>query len=149
MKLKNWIEWTKQMAKIWEKIWTWTYCKFLLLPFKYESQSWRENQMIKEMSPYCDKNPAHNVGGKYRWIPLLSATCVTISYLQKFYLVPCRSNSASVSANFLVSLPAFLAYLHGTMMNCRSLIDCKAWPWHCSVSWVCSSVLSRQVDTTV
>ena len=72
MKIKNWIEWTQQMSKIWEKNWTRTYCKFLLLPFKCESQSGPENQMIKEMSSHCDKNSAHNFGGKYRWIPLLS-----------------------------------------------------------------------------
>ena len=45
---------------------------------------------------------------------------------------------------FCYIFPAFLAFLHGTMMNCQSLIDCKAWPWHFLLSWVCSSVLSRQ-----
>ena len=68
---KNWIELTKQMAKIWEKIWMRTYCKLLLLPFKCDSQSRPDNQMIWEMSSHCDKNSAHNVGGKYRWIPLM------------------------------------------------------------------------------
>ena len=62
MKIKNWIEWTKQMAKILEKILTLTYCKFLLLPFKFESLSGPENQMIKEMPSHCDKNSAHNIG---------------------------------------------------------------------------------------
>ena len=38
-RIKNWIEWTTKMSKIWEKIRTRTYCKFLLLPFKCESQS--------------------------------------------------------------------------------------------------------------
>ena len=37
--MKNWIEWTTQMSKIWEKILTRTYLKFLLLPFDCESQS--------------------------------------------------------------------------------------------------------------
>ena len=60
MKLKNWIEWTKQMAKIWENIQTRTYCKFL--PFKYESQFWSENQMIKEMFSHCDKIPLTILG---------------------------------------------------------------------------------------
>ena len=73
MRIRNWIEWTQQMPKIWEKIRTRTYCKFLLLPIKCESQSGPENQMIREMSSHCDKNSAHNVGGKYRWIPLLDS----------------------------------------------------------------------------
>ena len=60
------------MSKIWEKIRTRTYCKFLLLPFKCDSQSGPENQVIREMSSHCDKNSAHNVGGKSRWIPLMS-----------------------------------------------------------------------------
>ena len=71
MRIKNWIEWTTKMSKIWEKTRTQTYCKFLLLPFKCESQSGPENQMTREMSSHCDKNSAHNIGGKYRWIPLL------------------------------------------------------------------------------
>ena len=50
---------------------------------------------------------------------------------------------------FCYIFPAFLAFLHGTMMNCQSLIDCKAWPWHFLLSWVCSSVLSRQAQSTV
>ena len=73
MEIKNWIEWIKQMSKIWEKIWTQTYCKFLLLPFDCEPQSGPENQMGREMSSHCDKNLAHNAGGKYRLIPLLSS----------------------------------------------------------------------------
>ena len=66
MKIKNCIEWTKQISKICEKIRTRTYCKFLLLPLKCELQSGLENQMIREMFSHCDENPAHNVGGKYR-----------------------------------------------------------------------------------
>ena len=45
--------------------------QFLLLPFTCESQSGPENQMIREISSHCDKNSAHNVGGKYRLIPLM------------------------------------------------------------------------------
>ena len=63
LKIKNWIKWTTKMSKIWEKIWMRTYCKFLLLPFKCESQSGPEkNQMEREISSHCDKNSSHNIG---------------------------------------------------------------------------------------
>ena len=50
------------MSKIWEKIHVWIYCKFLLLPFKCESQSRPEKPDIKEISSHCDKNSVHNIG---------------------------------------------------------------------------------------
>ena len=52
-------------------------CKFLLLPFKCESQSGPENQTEREISSHCDKKSANNVGGKYTWILLLNL----LSYL--------------------------------------------------------------------
>ena len=80
---------------------------------------------------------------------------VTTSCLLKLYLLsfslPLRALRVLISKMssgkrqfFCYIFPAFLAFLHGTMMNCQSLIDCKAWPWHFLLSWVCSSVLSRQ-----
>ena len=38
MRIKNLIEWTTKMSKIWEKNLNANYCKFLLLPFKCESE---------------------------------------------------------------------------------------------------------------
>ena len=60
------------MPDIWEKIRTPTYCKRFLLPLTCESQSGRENQMERKMSSHCDKNSAHNVSGKYIWMPLIN-----------------------------------------------------------------------------
>ena len=88
-------------------------------------------------------------------IPFLHLWYVTTSCLLKLYLLsfslPLRALRVLISKMssgkrqfFCYIFPAFLAFLHGTMMNCQSLIDCKAWPWHFLLSWVCSSVLSRQ-----
>ena len=68
------------MSKIWEKIWTPTYCKIFLLPLtSCESQSGPEYQTEREISSHCDKNFTYNVGDNYKWIPLLLA----ISYPSK------------------------------------------------------------------
>ena len=83
--------------------------------------------------------------GKY-----VTTSCLLKLYLLSFSL-PLRALRVLISKMssgkrqfFCYIFPAFLAFLHGTMMNCQSLIDCKAWPWHFLLSWVCSSVLSRQ-----
>ena len=55
-----------------------TYCKKFLLSLTCESQSGPENQMEREISSHCDKNSAHNVREKYRWIPLL---CISTPWL--------------------------------------------------------------------
>ena len=129
MRIKNWIKWIQQMSKIWEKIWTRTYCKFLLLPFKCESQSGPENQMIREMSSHCDKNSAHNIGGKYRWIPLMSHPYFhgsthfkdqawappVINFFQKGFFV-CSFNYLGLSKEVsVISLPQIITDLE----NCH------------------------------
>ena len=62
-----------------KKNWTPTYCKKSILPLTCESQLGLENQSEREISSYCDKNSAHNVGDKYRWISLL--TLIDAGYL--------------------------------------------------------------------
>ena len=58
--------------KIWEKIQTWTYCKFLLLLSKCESQSGPEKPDDERNIFTLWQEFLSQYWGKYRWIPLLS-----------------------------------------------------------------------------
>ena len=71
MKIKNWIEWSTKMSKIWRKIWTRTYCKLLLLPFTCESQSGPEKPDDKRNIFTLWQEFRSQYWGKYRWIPLM------------------------------------------------------------------------------
>ena len=88
------------MFKIWEKIWTRTYCKFLFLPFKCESQFGPENQMIWEMSSHCDKNSAHNVRDKNRWIPFI--TKYSVEYSSKVHTTYHMSKGLRLDLNLIL-----------------------------------------------
>jgi len=70
MRIKNWIEWTTKMSKVREKIWTRTYCKCLLLPFTFESQSGPEKPDYKRNIFTLWQEFLSQYWGKYRWIPL-------------------------------------------------------------------------------
>ena len=91
MRIKNWIEWTPQMSKIWEKIQTRTYCKFLLLPFKCESQSGPEKPDDKRNIFTLWQEFLSQYWGKYRWIPLLWAGLCSSSsgIFSSFFFVAC------------------------------------------------------------
>ena len=70
LKIKNWIEWSKQIFKIWEKIRTRTYWKFLLLPFKFESQSGPEKADKRNIFILWQEFRSQ-YWVKHIWIPLL------------------------------------------------------------------------------
>ena len=110
---------SKQNQLIYYSIWGWSKCdvKFLLLPLKCESQTGPENQMIREMSSHCDKNSAHNVRGKYRWIPLICQISGPIGQNSiLFHLCELYGNSAA---------------LH---LNTTCIIRLGAYYWHFAVS---------------
>ena len=44
--------------------------KFLFCPPHVNHNLDWKNQMERKMSSHCDKNSAHNVGDKYKWISL-------------------------------------------------------------------------------
>ena len=71
MRIKNWIEWIPQMSKIWEKIRTRTYCKFLFFPFKLWVTIWAGKPDDKRNIFTLWQEFRSQYIGKYRWIPLL------------------------------------------------------------------------------
>ena len=84
----------------------------------------RKNQMIREISSHCDKNSAHNVGGKYRWKPLIFFSCnpfpaklwLTFEGQKQKFAVRSRSNFFSNFGHFSSSFnPVF--YFHFKNIN--------------------------------
>jgi len=83
--MRNWIGWNStKILKFWEKIWRQTYCKIFFCPSHVSHNLCRKNQMEREMSSHCDKNSAHNVGSKYRWIPLSFQPFLVFSYSELY-----------------------------------------------------------------
>jgi len=59
MRMKNWIEWTNKISKIWEKIWTRTYFKFLHIV----SRLWEDCEWQSRGKSKWSWKTSHNVSG--------------------------------------------------------------------------------------
>ena len=67
-----------------------------------------KNQMIREISSHCDKNSAHNVGGKCRWIPLLMTLMVgTLTFLELLWLTLWGKKAKSSGLKWIWHYPNF------------------------------------------
>ena len=62
MKMKNWIEWTNKISKIWEKIRTRMYFKFLHIV----SRLWEDCERQSRGKSKWSRKTSHNVAGMWR-----------------------------------------------------------------------------------
>ena len=102
--MKNWIEWTNKISKIWEKIRTRTYFKFLHIV----SRLWADCERQSRGKSKWSRKTSHNVSG----IPLTIRVFISVHNLLTMWVTMWAEFRSHCDSQYQMTSGIFSQYLH-------------------------------------